>query len=190
MNHGVYGGVWFKVQDRDNLFSSVESLRDMAEWLGRIGKPAAAKVVTEYADDIVEAGERLEKTGWELKNLLKAAEFVASSDWGPEEIDEAFYRLKAPTAEHPICPECRGIAVPETTITLSGDPTITTVWRCRSCARTYPIASYITPPCPKCGELMTVIIGEGDTSISGLFLKCENCGRESRHTTRRPGKHE
>lgn len=52
-----------------------------------------------------------------------------------------------------------------------------------------PVVSFVTPPCPKCGELMTVITVTGDTSIKGLFLKCEDCGHEIVNTTRGAAAH-
>lgn len=50
-------------------------------------------------------------------------------------------------------------------------------------------AMTVAPPCPKCGEPMTVLVGEGDRHLYVQFLKCEDCGYEIKRTTRGPAAH-
>ena len=93
MSGGSFRYACNKVMDEFSILQA--DLRDMAEWLEQRGKSDAAKVVSEFSQELDRILSHIFKLGPPMYDLLHAAEWWASCDWGEEDFDKIWQEYQA-----------------------------------------------------------------------------------------------
>lgn len=97
MSGGVFNYAY--ARDAASFLTGVADLDDLsriAEFLEEAGYPHEARNVELILHELQNVASRIEEVEKKLSSLsplLKAAEWVASKDWGPEEIEKAALEL-------------------------------------------------------------------------------------------------
>jgi len=90
MSGGSFNYACNKVLDESTIFEAIEDLHEMANWLGANGKVDAARVVAKFAEELERLQAYIWQIGMPMYDLLYAAEWWASSDWGEDSFDKAW----------------------------------------------------------------------------------------------------
>jgi hypothetical protein len=89
MSGGSFNYACFKVGDSE-IFKALGDIKGIERYLRSIGKQEAADEVFRFVLECEVAQRRLNIMGDKISELLRAAEWVASSDYGVEAIDRAY----------------------------------------------------------------------------------------------------
>ena len=92
MSGGSFDYVCFKVED-NHVFDAIPNLRDLENYLRRIDQHDAADEVLLYLAELETHQRRLMVLGHRIAPLLKATEWVCSSDWSLNAINDAYRDL-------------------------------------------------------------------------------------------------
>lgn len=92
MSGGSFNYVYSKVDD-NHVFDAVSDLRDLENYLRRIDQHDAADEVLFYLAELETHQRRLMVLGRRIAPLLKATEWVCSSDWSLSAINDAYRDL-------------------------------------------------------------------------------------------------
>lgn len=94
MSGGSFNYVCFKMESEE-IFSALPDLRNMEEYLRARRKHGAADEILKFILAIETARRRLDVQGKRIHDILYAAEWWASGDWGEEGLDNAMEKLDA-----------------------------------------------------------------------------------------------
>ena len=93
MSGGSFNYVFLDAESVASIFAKIHEVESMENYLRSIGKHDAANEILLYLREMETHARRIETIGKRMSNLMQAAEWTASSDWGPEAIDKAYWEL-------------------------------------------------------------------------------------------------
>jgi hypothetical protein len=93
MSGGSFGYVCFDVEDESKVFTCLDRLKDVESFLRSNGKHDAANEILNYRLTLETHQRIIMKLGHRYADLLMAAEWWASGDWGEEHLDERWNTL-------------------------------------------------------------------------------------------------
>jgi hypothetical protein len=92
MSGGRFNYATFKVEDSE-IFSALDDVRDLENYLRSIDKHDAADEVLIFIKEVETHKRRLAVIGHRIADLLYATEWQASGDCGLDSIDKAYKKL-------------------------------------------------------------------------------------------------
>lgn len=93
MSGGSFEYVCFKLDDEDQIFSSLKELRNMESYLRARGKQEAADEIQQAIFKLETCQRRALNIGKHIHDLAYAVEWWASGDFGEEDVDEALDKM-------------------------------------------------------------------------------------------------